>query len=301
MELKWLEDFIALVEFGSFSKAAEARLVTQPAFGRRIRALESWLGFDLVDRQKYPTTLTPAGKEFTAAAYDWVDQFYNTRARMRDSVISNERLTFVAQHSLTVSFLPRKIEPLRSLLSTVCIRIEANNLHDCLDTLMSDQGDFLLCYHSPDIFPQLERDNIMSMQVGVDQLLPVSAVNDVGEALFEPASAKALALLSYTDESFFGRLLQREYFSGKNLSTTFQRKYENSLVEGLKALVIAGNGLAWLPESAIARELEQGQLVRVSDALPSIQLKIMLYRKPVSRLKEVDVIWDYFKGLAAAE
>ncbi|WP_158278805.1 LysR family transcriptional regulator [Leucothrix arctica] len=297
MELKWLEDFIALVEFGSFSKAAEARMVTQPAFGRRIRALESWLGFDLVDRQKYPTTLTPAGEEFTAKSYDWVEQFYSTRARMRDMVTSTERLTFVAQHSLTVSFLPQKIEPLQSSLSNICIRIEANNLHDCLNTLMSEQGDFLLCYHSPDIFPQLERDNIMSLQVGTDQLVPVSAPNAAGEPLFGPGIDKPVKLLNYTGESFFGRLLQREYFSSVKQVTTFRTQCENSFVEGLKALVVAGNGLAWLPESAIGSELERGQLVRASEALPSIKLKVMLYRKLTSRLKEVDIIWDYFKVL----
>ncbi|WP_315980356.1 LysR family transcriptional regulator [Aliamphritea spongicola] len=44
MELKWLIDFTALVEHGSFSKAAESRFVTQPAFSRRIRSLENWLG-----------------------------------------------------------------------------------------------------------------------------------------------------------------------------------------------------------------------------------------------------------------
>ncbi|MCT7654667.1 LysR family transcriptional regulator [Oceanimonas sp. NS1] len=45
MELKWLKDFVALNEHGSFSKAAEARFVTQPAFSRRIRSLENWLGW----------------------------------------------------------------------------------------------------------------------------------------------------------------------------------------------------------------------------------------------------------------
>jgi hypothetical protein len=38
MQLKWLKDFVALHDYGSFSKAAEARYVTQPAFSRRIRS-----------------------------------------------------------------------------------------------------------------------------------------------------------------------------------------------------------------------------------------------------------------------
>lgn len=44
MDVKWLEDFISLQRLGNFSAAARARNVTQPAFSRRIRALEMWLG-----------------------------------------------------------------------------------------------------------------------------------------------------------------------------------------------------------------------------------------------------------------
>ncbi|WP_164666734.1 helix-turn-helix domain-containing protein, partial [Pseudomonas viridiflava] len=50
MELVWLEDFNALAESGNFSRAADARHVTQPAFSRRIRALESWVGVELFER-----------------------------------------------------------------------------------------------------------------------------------------------------------------------------------------------------------------------------------------------------------
>ncbi|KAB0771523.1 LysR family transcriptional regulator, partial [Pseudomonas aeruginosa] len=38
LELKWLEDFIALAGTRSFSQAAEKRFVTQPALSRRIRS-----------------------------------------------------------------------------------------------------------------------------------------------------------------------------------------------------------------------------------------------------------------------
>ena len=47
MELKWLDDYLALIETGSLSAAAEKRHVSQPAFSRRIQMLESWLGVSL--------------------------------------------------------------------------------------------------------------------------------------------------------------------------------------------------------------------------------------------------------------
>ena len=40
MEIKWLEDFVTLADTSSFSRAAELRNVTQPAFSRRIKQLE---------------------------------------------------------------------------------------------------------------------------------------------------------------------------------------------------------------------------------------------------------------------
>ena len=41
METKWLEDFVSLAETRSFSRSAQLRHVTQPAFSRRIQALEA--------------------------------------------------------------------------------------------------------------------------------------------------------------------------------------------------------------------------------------------------------------------
>ena len=68
METKWLEDFVSLAETRSFSRSAQLRHVTQPAFSRRIQALEAWAGLDLVDRSSYPTRLTPAGETFHGQA-----------------------------------------------------------------------------------------------------------------------------------------------------------------------------------------------------------------------------------------
>ena len=64
MDLSWLDDFLALTETLNFSRAAEMRHVTQPAFSRRIRALEEWLGVVLFDRSTHPATLTETGEWF---------------------------------------------------------------------------------------------------------------------------------------------------------------------------------------------------------------------------------------------
>ena len=83
VETKWLEDFVSLAETRSFSRSAQLRHVTQPAFSQRIQALEAWAGIDLVDRSSYPTRLTPAGETFHARALEILGALQATRNMMR--------------------------------------------------------------------------------------------------------------------------------------------------------------------------------------------------------------------------
>ena len=64
MQIKWIEDLLAINHTKSFSRAAELRFITQSALSRRIKALEEWVGVKLVDRSTYPVELTAAGRRF---------------------------------------------------------------------------------------------------------------------------------------------------------------------------------------------------------------------------------------------
>ena len=70
MELRHLRYFLAVVEQGSVSRAAEQVLVAQPALSRQIRRLESELGFALFDRGTGRLMLTSAGRSFLPVARD---------------------------------------------------------------------------------------------------------------------------------------------------------------------------------------------------------------------------------------
>jgi len=83
VHLIWLEDFIELARTRSFSRAAENRFVTHPAFGRRIKALEQWVGAELVVRT-HPVSLTAAGQLFLDAATHSTDVLYAARAQLQD-------------------------------------------------------------------------------------------------------------------------------------------------------------------------------------------------------------------------
>ena len=63
LDFRQLRNFIALVEYGSFNRAAEAVCLSQSAFSRSISTLEESLGYPLVNRQTKVLTLTVYGKK----------------------------------------------------------------------------------------------------------------------------------------------------------------------------------------------------------------------------------------------
>ena len=60
MDLTLFDDVLILLEEGNMSRAARRRNVTQPAFSRRIRSFEHWLGRPLVSRSANRVELEPA-------------------------------------------------------------------------------------------------------------------------------------------------------------------------------------------------------------------------------------------------
>lgn len=60
--MNFYEYFLAIVETGSISRAAERLYVTQPSLSKYLRRLEKDMGISLFDRSSYPLKLTEAGE-----------------------------------------------------------------------------------------------------------------------------------------------------------------------------------------------------------------------------------------------
>ena len=77
MLLRQMEYFCAVVNTGSFTKAAEQYFISQSAISQQIKALESNLGVELLKRSKRSFTLTPAGQHFYKHSQDILAQIEN--------------------------------------------------------------------------------------------------------------------------------------------------------------------------------------------------------------------------------
>ena len=72
--------------------------------------------------------------------------------------------------------------------------------------------------------------------------------------------------------------------------------YENSMAGALRIRARDGAGIAWLPKSLVAPDMENGQLALAGDATLEIELQIRLYRVAGDGNSLTHAIWDYLRG-----
>ncbi len=173
METKWLEDFVSLAETRSFSRSALLRHVTQPAFSRRIQALEAWAGADLVDRSTYPTRLTPAGDILHAQSIEMLQTLQSTRALLRGHTSARQDVVeFAVPHTLAFTFFPPWVSSLRGKLDPLKYRLTALNVHDTVLRLVEGHCDFLIIYPHQLQALQLEPERYEMLTLGQEMLAP---------------------------------------------------------------------------------------------------------------------------------
>jgi DNA-binding transcriptional LysR family regulator len=291
MDIKWIEDFLALVEHGSFTKAAEGRNVTQPGFSRRIRSLEYWLGVDLVNRNVFPTTLTKAGEDSIEGMRNSLNCLYELRAQVQESSAHEKMLILSTQHSLSISFFPKWYQKIKPVTTNKGIRLHASNLHDCIIMFLAGQSDFLLCYYSQDMYPELERLDINGLEIDSEYLLPIcSAQSEI--ATKDLNELAGIDMVGFPADSFFGRLIAKECIPKAFPNLSFDLACETAFSDSIKAMVLQGMGMSWLPASLVEEDLARGDLVQLK-SLPIHEMKIMLYRQKTARTPEIDVLWKY--------
>ncbi len=83
VHLRDLRYFVAVADAASFTRAAEALFVSQPALSKQVRALETRLGVRLLDRAASGLALTREGEALLPHARRMVDDWAAVRAEVR--------------------------------------------------------------------------------------------------------------------------------------------------------------------------------------------------------------------------
>lgn len=291
MDIRWVEDFLCLAQLRSFSRAAQARYVTQSAFSRRIRSLENWFGAPLVDRSLYPVTLTDAGEDFLHTAADITRQIYSARANVALLRKKTERtVTFAATHSLSLDFFACWVGAIEKRIGDLDIRLITENYYDAVQSLRGKACDFLLCFTHPKLVTA-PRDWFEYCVLGQEFLIPVSPpTGGARRARFRlPGSKeKPVPYLSYGPHTHLGKVVRSIL---DRHPCELKLRYENAFSESIKSMALSGRGVAWLPENIIREDIAAGRLCRIGDSRWRDQLDICLLRRREISSPLCDLLW----------
>ena len=305
METKWLEDFVSLAETRSFSRSAQLRHVTQPAFSRRIQALEAWAGTDLVDRSSYP--LTPAGETLYAQSLEVLQALQSTRAMLRGHAAAGQDvIQFAVPHTLAFTFFPAWASSLREKFGPIKSRLIALNVHDAAMRLVEGSCDIFIGYHHSSQPFQLDADRYEMVVLGEETLAPYCKPDAGGEPMFRlPGRVnQPLPYLGYAPGAYLGRvtdLILKQSATAIHLD----RVYETDMAEGLKVMALEGHGIAFLPASAVKKELRGKRLVSAAGNLQGLEMtmEVRAYReKPVGKelpKSAAQSLWNYLRKRGA--
>jgi LysR family transcriptional regulator, hypochlorite-specific transcription factor HypT len=284
MDLNWLADFVVLAESGSFSRAAARRHITQPAFSRRIKALEHWTGTPLFERGSRAVTLTESGRRFLPWAETLRRQVEEARSDVGAALKAPvEPLRIAATHSLSLTFFSDWIAAVGGRFSLGPVQLSSESLAGCERLMADGRAKFLLAHSHPATPVRLDPALFRSVSVGVDALAPVASPSLAADIDRRGRNHFAHSFITYSEDSGLGRILARRLATSR-ATTRLEPLFTSHHAGVLKAMAVGGFGLAWLPRSMILTELDRRDLAPVrSLARWTIALDIRLFR-PMGRL-----------------
>ena len=276
MELKWLDDYIALIETGSFSAAAERRHVSQPAFSRRIQMLEDWLGVTLIDRARKPLRFTPVATENEGAFRNLVARIYEFRAVLKSEALDSAGITVAAQHTLAAAYVPGFLERLRRLSPDLNFRIRSENRDDSVAMLMRGQADILITYETPHAPCSVPAPLAARHVLGQDQMMLV-ACPALHKTLVKVAEGERVPMLCYPPDSFFGQVVRAEALPELMRRQQVVVRCVSEFAMGLRELALLGQGAAWLPASLNQEDLRSSSLLPLNKLGRTVAMDVVAF------------------------
>ena len=277
MDLNWLQDFVCLARTLNFTRAASERNITQPAFSRRIKSLENWVGVPLIRRSSYPVQLSEAGEQFLPVARNAIAELTDIRQTLRAQergVAAFQRIAVL--HTISVNYLSRRISEVERDLPALRVRVYSDHLRACCQMLSDGVCDFLLYYTHKDVQPVFDEAQFTRKDIGIDPMFPVAqaeAARAHGWSLDKPQS-QPMPYLGYDPSSFLGEVVDQTIGTRE---PPLALQYMDALTEALKRRTLAGGGIAWLPESVVTAEIAEGRILRVGGESWAAPLTLSLF------------------------
>ncbi len=252
-----LQVFLALAQTLSFRRTAEQMHMSQPAVSGLITRLEDALGARLFDRTTRSVQLTDAGQVFAERAELLSRQGADAARAVRDvAELRVGKVVLAALPSLAATVVPLAFAQFAAIYPDVQLQVI-----DCLsgpafDLVRAGQVEFALTASNP---AYADLDYLPLASDGFVLLMPP------GHALAQsalPLSWAEVANLTHISMPLPSSV--RQYANAALLAhnVSFEPRYEVEHLATINAMVVAGLGVAALPELAAVVAPHTGRIVR---------------------------------------
>ena len=280
MEMKQLRSFIAVVDYGSFTKAAEKTYTSQPTVSAHIKALEEELGVQLIARDTKNLRVTQKGKEL----YECACSMLTLQQRMLDKWEDEDRKTLSIGVSTIPSgyILPPLLEGFRKEFPDVVISIHQSDSEEIEAAVEKGTCDVGIVGEEPGgslLSEPIAEDKTVLIAPDTPAFRKMVKTKDWRKLLAQPMLFREKGSASRKSAERLIELL------GKDLRDLDVAASLNDQ-EAIKNLVEHGFGISFLSALAVEDRAKQGRLLVLDTGLPEAKRTFYLIRRKNVQLSE---------------
>jgi DNA-binding transcriptional LysR family regulator len=250
MNLAHLQAFVSVAHHASFSIAADALHLTQPAVSKRIVALEQSLDARLFDRVGRQVLLTEAGHVLLVHATRTLEELDAARRRIHDlSGDIRGRLVIATSHHVGLRRLPPVLQAFKRRFPEVRLELRFLESEEALAVVAA--GDLELAVVT---LPPLTPPRLVAEPLWRDELLVVCGLDHPLATVTEPSLAELAphpAILPGIET--VTRQIVHQSFSRHGIELRVEMSTNH--LETIRMMVILGLGWSVLPATLVDARL----------------------------------------------
>jgi DNA-binding transcriptional LysR family regulator len=276
MDLGQLEVFLAVAKEGRFSRAAEKLHRTQSAVSQTIHKLEQELGEALFDRSSRDGLLTDAGRvlqEYGERLVNLRDSAHEALVELRE--LQKGKLT-IAANEFTALYLLPVLGEFGRLHPMIRITVQRALGRHIPGEVLRHKCELGVLTYDP------QEPQLASIVVYLDELVFVVPPKHslAGEAQVSIRQLGAEPFVAHNVASPYRDKVIEAFDRHK---TPLHMDIELPTLQAIKNFVAMGNGVAFLPEISVERELARGELKRIPVRELRLHRKLrLIYRRSAS-------------------
>lgn len=261
MELNYLRVFYEVAKAGKFSESAKKLNISQSALSRSVSMLEEKEGVVLFDRSKSGVTLTPKGLD----VFRLCEQLFQTEKDIENLCRGVQEkcegfLRFAASDHVINDYLPSPLHKFRRLHPKVVPSIRSGTPEEIVNFLLTTDCEFALMFAKINT-PQIEFRRLHP------EKMSLVCHPDIWKECKSSSNEKTLRKLikKYGYMSAIGATLDRR--SAQVLIELFGELptigFEINSQESQKRFCLAGEGVTYLTNFMVKKEIESGELFEI--------------------------------------